>query len=329
MLNTNLNDIENKVTNISLLFLKKNENFEKGYQPLKADIHSKIFKVIKDLFIGPLKNIFTNPCFEEFSYDVSTDGAIQYLPMNDLKGKNIFDVLEKSINNLDSVRPLSDFSKELSQSYLYAFVFELSTGKTFTVVRKICSSNYLKNKGLFTFTDSKLDTVEKDLFALDSKVDCILYDGVVYVTGKYNFENIFSYNTHYIEKANNILTSIDNHKLIENFSEFKADCLDRSSIVKKLAELSSKGSIDSFINKIKSDPNLIHATIQKYHLGTTIKDNRLVYNDISSLSEIINLISENYFESDITHDQYVAKGKNKHIPSKAHPKKRTRAKKKK
>lgn len=329
MLNVNLNDIEKNITNISLLFLKKNDSFEKGYQPLKADIHNKIVTDIKDLFFEPLKSIFTNPCFEEFSYDVSTDGAIQYLPMNDLKGKNIFDVLENSINNLDSVPPLKKFGKELSESYLYAFIFELSTGKTFTIVRKIYSSNYLKNKGLFTFTDSKLNVFEKDLFSLDSKVDCILFDGVVYVTGKYNFENIFSYNVHYVEKANSILTSIDNYKLIENFSEFKADCLDRSSIVKKLAELSAKGSIDSFMTKIKNNPNLIHDTIQKYHLSTEIKDNQLVYNDISSLSEIINLISENYFESDITHDQFIAKGKSKHIPSKTHPKKRNRSKKKK
>ena len=303
-ININLNEIESKITNIYLLFLKKNNAFENGYQPLKADIDKKIYKNLKEIYIESLKPLFKNPEFEKFSYDVSSDGAIQFLSKSDLN------------NNIDSIQPLRDFGKTLSESYLYAFIFELNNEKTFTLVRKVYSSNYLKNKGLFSYTDSKLNSVERDLFVLDSKIDCIIYDDKVYVIGKYNFENMFSYNIHYVEKANTILESIQSNQIVDNFEEFKTDCLDRSTITRKLAELCANGTIDSFIKKIKTEPELIENTISKYNLSTSIANNQLIYTDISSLSEIINLITENYFENDITHNQYIAKGKTRHASKK-------------
>lgn len=315
-ININLNEIESKITNIYLLFLKKNNAFENGYQPLKADIDKKIYKNLKEIYIESLKPLFKNPEFEKFSYDVSSDGAIQFLSKSDLNDKILFQILENNINNIDSIQPLRDFGKTLSESYLYAFIFELNNEKTFTLVRKVYSSNYLKNKGLFSYTDSKLNSVERDLFVLDSKIDCIIYDDKVYVIGKYNFENMFSYNIHYVEKANTILESIQSNQIVDNFEEFKTDCLDRSTITRKLAELCANGTIDSFIKKIKTEPELIENTISKYNLSTSIANNQLIYTDISSLSEIINLITENYFENDITRNQYIAKGKTRHASKK-------------
>lgn len=327
MQSINLNEIQSKVTNVYLLFLQKNDQCADGYKVLKSDINKAIFKTLKDMYIKPLEPLFKNPYFEKFSYDISTDGAIQYLYKSDLEDKVLFNVLEKNINNIDSVKPLEDFSKTLSHSYLYAFIFELDNEKTFTIVRKIYASNYLKNKGLFTHNDSKLNSVEKDLFVLDSKIDCIIYNDIIYITGKYNFENMFDYDIHYVQKATDVLSSIQQSAIVQNFSEFKTDCLDRSTITRKLADLCVNGSIGSFIKKIKTEPNLVKDTITKYRLSTSISNNQLIYTDVSSLSEIINLIAENYFENDITHNQYVAKGKNRHSTKKRRTNKTPRRKK--
>lgn len=314
MIDLKLSEIKSKVTNITLLFIKKNTNFNDGFEPSRAMIHEDILSNLKNIYFDPLEKMFTNPYFEQFSCDVTTDGAIQYMSTKGLENNNLFKVLSESINNIDSVNPIGNFEKTLSESYVYAFVFTLSDQKTFTVVRKVYSSNSLKNKGLFTYKNSRLNKVKTDLFALDSKTDCILYEDVIYITGKFNFESIFSYNLHYMEKANDLLNDINKQNIIQNFKEFKTDCLERSTIVKKLSELCLSGSFKSFLNKIKSEPTLIEETIKKFKLGTAIKNNQLVYGDITSLSEIINLISENYFESDITHNQYIARGKNKHTP---------------
>lgn len=310
-----LDEIKGNIKNIQLLFLKKNTNFDSGYEPIKALIHKDIFNKIENLYIDSLDSLFKNAPLEEFSYDVSVDGAIQFLPISKLTHSSIFDIIINSIDNIKSLNTISNFEKTLSESYLYAFVFTLKNKKTFTLIRKVYSLNYLKNKGLLCFKDSRLNFLEEDLFALDSKVDCIIYNDNVYVICKYNFENIFSYNEHYNSKANEILSTIETSNILSNFEEFKTDCLDRSSIVKKLADLCVSGNINSFIKNIKNNPDNIQNTIKKYNLGITMKGNELLYTDISSLSEIINLISENYFEGDITSTKFLSRGK-KQLPAK-------------
>lgn len=313
--NLNLEEIKGNIENIQLLFLKKNNNFDGGYEPVKALIHNDIFNKIENLYINSLESLVQNASLEEFSYDVSIDGAIQFLPISKLTHSNTLDILVNSIDNMKSLNPIINFEKTLSESYLYAFIFTLKNSTKFTLIRKVYALNYLKNKGLLFFKDSRLNFLEEDLFALDSKVDCIIYNDNIYIICKYNFENIFSYNEHYNSKANDVLDTIESSNILSNFEEFKTDCLDRSSIVKKLADLCVSGNIKSFITKIQNNPDEIQNIIKKYNLGITIKGNELLYSDVSSLSEIINLISENYFKGDITNTPFLSRGK-KQVPAK-------------
>ena len=90
--------------------------------------------------------------------------------------------------------------------------------------------------------------------------------------------------------------------------------------------LSKNEDIKLFINKIKTSPEVINNTIQKYNLDIKIENNKIIYEDVSSLSEIINLISENYFEGNFTQDKYVAKGKDRLNKSKNGKKKNKKRK---
>ena len=312
-MNTNINimDIKNKINNIEYFCLRKNNTFECGFEPLKAFIHKDIFDDIKKNYFTQLENIVNSCDFEEFSYDVTTDGTISVLPISSINDSKIKDILLNTISSIDKINTIDKFTKTLSESYLYGFIFTLEGNKKFTVIRKVFSYNYLKNKGILSYKDSRLNFIVEDLFALDSKIDCFLYDNFIYILSKHNFETLFSYKSHYIDKANISLSSINNSDIVENFDEFREDCICRSTITRKLAELSMNEDINSFINKIKTSPEVIEETIKKYNLDITIKNNKIIYEDVSSLSEIINLISENYFEGNFTQDKYVAKGKNR------------------
>lgn len=309
--NINIIDIKNKITNIEYFCLRKNDTFECGFEPLKAFIHQDIFDDIKRNYFTQLENIMKDSDFEEFSYDVTPDDTISILPISSINGSKIKDILLDTISSIDNINTIDKFTKTLSESYLYGFIFTLEENKKFTIIRKVFSYNYLKNKGILSYKDSRLNFIVEDLFALDSKIDCFIYNNFIYILSKHNFETLFSYKSHYIDKANISLTSINDSDIIENFEEFKEDCICRSTITRKLAELSTNEDIRSFINKIKTSPDVIEETIKKYNLDITIKNNKIIYEDVSSLSEIINLISENYFEGNFTQDKYVAKGKNR------------------
>ncbi|EPZ54756.1 hypothetical protein H477_3897 [[Clostridium] sordellii ATCC 9714] len=175
----NIEDIKGRIKSIHLLLLKKNTNFSNGLEPLKAYIKNDIFDDIKKIYIKPLESIFSNCELENFSYDSSLDGAIPFLSTSELTHSSVFSSLLNSISSIDSIKSLKTFENTLSESYLYAFIFTLDDSKTFTVVRKIYALNYLKNKGLLTFKDSRLNFIQDDLFALDPKIDCIIYDNSV------------------------------------------------------------------------------------------------------------------------------------------------------
>lgn len=325
-MNLDIKKIKDNIDNIEYFCLKKNSNYKNGYEPLKALIHKKIFDDIKNDYIVQLENIINNCEFEAFSYDINRDDTIPILPISEISNSKVMDTLLYTIINIDNVKPIDNLKETLSESFLYGFIFTLQNNKKFTVIRKVFSYNYLKNKKIWHYKDSRLDFIEKDIFALDSKVDCFLYDDFIYILSKHNFETLFSYKSHYLEKANTSLDSIENSDIIENFEEFKEDCIARSTITRKLAELSKNEDIKLFINKIKTSPEVINNTIQKYNLDIKIENNKIIYEDVSSLSEIINLISENYFEGNFTQDKYVAKGKDRLNKSKNGKKKNKKRK---
>lgn len=309
-----IKDNKDKIKDIKLLLIKKNSDFSDGYEPIKALIHKNIYPKIIDIYMNNnLDVILKDNEFDKLSYDVNDDSVIPYLKFTDLNDNTLFRLLNESINNLDDIDSFTDLNTALSKSYLYAFIFTLENHKTFTIIRKISSSNYLKNKGLLCLTGGRLNFIQENLFSLDSKVDCILYDNLIYIVGKYNFETLFSYRTHYTNEAQKTLSIINQHSIIANFENFSTDCLQRSSMIKKLAELQNSGELTSFISKLNTDPKLVEKTIKKYNLDITLEDKKIVYKDLSSLSEIVNLISENYFESDLSHKLCLAKGK-KYIP---------------
>lgn len=320
-MNLDIKEIKNNIDNIEYFCLKKNKNYRNEYEPLKALIHEKIFEDIKNDYIFQLEMIINNCEFEEFSYEINSDDTIAILPISEISNSKVMDTLLSTIDNIDNSKPIDNLKETLSESYLYGFIFTLNNNKKFTVIRKVFSYNYLKNKKIWHYKDSRLNFIEKDIFALDSKIDCFLYDDFIYILSKHNFETLFSYKSHYLEKANASLDSIENSNIVENFEEFKEDCISRSKITRKLAELSKNEEIKLFINKIKTFPEIINDTIQKYNLDVKIENNRIIYEDVSSLSEIINLISENYFEGNFTQDKYVAKGKHRLNKSKKEKKK--------
>ena len=324
-------ELEN-IKNISLLFLNKNNKFADGYEPLKAIIDKDLFPKILNIYNNPIATLLSNPVFEEFSYDGKDDGTIQCLGKDDpqLNTQVLFKLLTKSIQEINSsnVDTISNLDSVMSSSSLYAFVFNLNDDSTFTIVRKIYSSNYLDKNGVFFFKKSRLNTLKENLFSIDSKIDFILYKDFIYILGKYNFESLFSYNYHFQNKANNLLVTLEDSNILENYKEFKEDCLDRRSIVKKLAILEASGDINSFLNKLDNNPKFIQDTIKKYNLNITLNsENKIIYSDVATLSEIINLISENYFVSDITQRKCLANRKTYLTDNKPKKKSRTRKKK--
>lgn len=301
-------NIMNNSKSITLLFINKLNNspeFELG----RMQIHESIFNNIRELYAHQAESMIKDK--REIKLDPMNDNqdSVHFLNNNEIKG--IESILEP-LKNINTVEPVH-YKDAIAKANAFAFVFTLDKEKVI-IIRKLSSNYSLKNKNVFFSDDNRLNKVDKDLFALDNKIDCLIYEDKTYILGKYNFEVLFSYDTEYMNVANISLTKISENKIITNFDEFKENCLSRGRLIKKLYKIEKDGYIDKF-NKCIKNPGIIKkmdSAIKELQLSFHIENNQIVYEDISTLSEIINFISNDYLRSFYTEDAFVASSKIEH-----------------
>ena len=306
------NFIYENIDNIKFVLVSKDSNNE--YIARKSYINEDLNDNLKQLYIKNLENIFKSKDLVKLDYEINQDDTIAYLEENELISSSnlLYNFIKDRIvpMNIENIDKLNLFAKD---ALFYSFVFQLKNQESIVIIRKMSSNYSLKNKTIVFFNDSRLNKINEDIVAFDNKIDIVIYKGKIYVLNKYSFEVLFSYRIYYKDRAQGVINILRSSNIIDNIDDFEEDCLERSRIVKKLAALSDSDTLGKFIDKFYSNPDIINNSIEKYELGIEIKDNKIKYNDISSLLQIVNFISDNYYQSDITEEKYTAKAKSKLI----------------
>lgn len=305
--------IYNNIVNIKFLLVCKENN---EYIAKKSYINKDLNNTFIQLYIKKLEDLFNSKELEKLDYEINEDETIAYLDEEELVSSNnsLYKFIKDKFINIDSIKRLEELNSFAKNALFYSFVFELNNKESFIIIRKMTSNYSLKNKSIFCLNDSRLNMINDDIIAFDNKIDIVIYKNKIYILNKYNFEILFSYRIYYKDRAEKVLNKLKDSNIIDNINDFETDCLDRSRIVKKLANIQDSDILDKFIDKFHNNPDIINNSINNYNLGIEIENNKIKYNDISSLLQIVNFISDNYFQSDITETKYTARSKRKLDP---------------
>ncbi|MDO6353570.1 DUF4868 domain-containing protein [Caloramator sp. CAR-1] len=280
----------NQITFAIINKTSKDPTFDVTKLILKNTLHEEI----KNLFTSYI-SIFSNFSIQEFNPLASLDETLYYLNNQDYQCINN---LLTSIGNINDVNNINSsiFHDKISNSIAYAFIFT-NENQNVILVKKTNSNYTLKNKFLWIFKNDGLDKIQDQSFVFDEKIDCIITPNETYVFSKYNFEIIFSFMNEYTKTVNQILNKLQNNNLINGIDQFREDISSRNKLIKKLFKMEQDGSIDKFIECI-NDENIrqnIKNAINDLNLNFELNENnQIVYNDVSALGEILNLISNDY-----------------------------------
>lgn len=152
--------------------------------------------------------------------------------------------------------------------------------------------------GVFT----KLD-IEKAI-AVDDKIDFLVSkkDNSAMIFEHISLERILHLDTQFLEQAENVLTTPKLKNGVENFDEFYSEVKNNLSYIKRIAKLQSKGTKLIFLDNIDTTKKII----DEFDLDIQITDDgKIVYDDSSQATQIINLMQDAYYKTILGHENGV------------------------
>ena len=281
----------------------------------RVDITEKTAQVfrksIQDV-LDPLKENLAQGNLEvqEFSVEpVDEKRVVSYIDLS----KQEYDVIKqqlipisKSYNGLDSFN--QDESKVVEGLRFYATLVQPPNSDPVYFYRKYAETQVLRESTFFgiSWQHDNYQYIEEPTLLFDRHIDCLSHQNHLFIFKKENFYTIFRYMDAIKEAARKTLDSLDTMDIIENFPRFRDDCLGHPSKQRILKNIAIGGYLD---NLTVDD---LERHIKKYDRPITIRvyagKKKLLYHH-SQPYEILNVLNDNFFNSDLTNNRYQASSK--------------------
>jgi hypothetical protein len=243
------------------------------------------------------------------------DGAIEYLPIANYESlTSQIAPLEKFMDMEQLCADESDFVKGLR---FYVVIVQPPPSAGFQqpiyYYRWYSHTFLLKDSPqhalLWRSQQDTYDVIEEQVFLFDRHVDCISYDGHMYILQKYYFYTIFRMEEELRKTAMKALDDLERMDFIHNFRQFKNDCLKNKNKYRLLSKIYFKPYFPYLTVDILEQ--VIHEydrPIKVEFIGSS-PQKKLLYSS-SQPWDILHLLDDQYFTSPMTNITYQARGKN-------------------
>lgn len=281
---------------ISIYFSRRTT---KKYITVKPTVTSEVQKEIYDTVNSHLKKELNDCKIVDYNAIGVIDGELEVIPADNLIFFNDFIssiTNENLYTDMTAAMPVEKigfycvdvFFKE---KHLYLF-------RQFQKLKKL-------RKGLFTqIINNELSVAEGNFLGIDEFIDLAVFDDQVYALNHISLERIFNYKDVFIENTQSALNDISKKNVINNFDDFKKDCMNDVRIAKKFTHIMSSGKLPLFFENYEKVPEVV----KELNLDVDFdNDNKLVYRDKTQLFHIVALMSDSYFKSLIANRTGIAK----------------------
>lgn len=243
-----------------------------------------------------------------YAYNTETQTAeheIEYLHMSDYAS------LAEPIKTLSLLADIEAFHDRPAFSNglrFYVIIVQPMQGESIYFFRTYERKRFLRKGVLAVFDGSVYERVDAPTCLFDDEIDCICYDGMMFVLGgaKTRFQNMFRFYEDIRQIAHETLDTIQQHVPIQGFDAFVTMCQSDPQKLRKLKRIASKPYLQSVtIDDIKKV--IAHSKLSIPVVEVNGKE-QLVYDEKNKWL-ILNLLDDNYLESLMTHMHYEVSGK--------------------
>lgn len=276
---------------LSVLFVKKTgTKYESFFPSVANDVQNEIISLFLENISGKrnsdLEKIFFNPSGQE--NDQYSECRTDYVGnfeevINLFDNANIEEEIEPDNVSFLIFRLRVNNDNE-DQKYLYFF-------------RK---NHKLKNirKGFWMRKVSNTFNIleANKLMGIDGSIDAVSDGGIIFFFSHISAERIFNLREKFKENAGAVLEKVEKGGKIENFNQFRDDCLDDARIIRRLT-------------KIQSNPQIIELFHQHFHNAAEVVElfdlnivfnkekTKIVYDDKEQLTHITMLMRDAYYRT--------------------------------
>lgn len=221
------------------------------------------------------------------------------------------DSIREQIESLSDLAQLNVFKEEedfVTNLRFYAVALTPKNGDAAYFFRSYSPKMELSRSRRFAIMmrNGQYDRCEENLFLFDRAVDCMVYDGYLFILGKDKFQKIFQFYEMLIKTAKSTLKTIKAHIPIDDFEAFEQACEGHLQKIAKLKNIAGKPYLkDLTLGDIKK-------AIKKYNLPiktTGTGPNEKLHFDASDKWAILKLLDDDYLESVMTGNQYEVNSK--------------------
>lgn len=236
---------------------------------------------------------------------------VEYLDLGD------HDSVAKQVDSLASLAQIPVFNIDdtfISGLRFYAIVFQCGNSPPLHFFRIYTPKKELSRSPLFAalFGEGTFDRVKDPLFLFDHNVDCVSYQGTMYVFNKHNFEKIFRFFELVRKTAAQTLATIKANVPIDNFDELEKACTGHLHMQAKLKNIAGK----PYLNKMKiADIKKLLKHFPALGLKTVTRNGKemLVF-DPKDKWALLRLLDDDYLDSVLTGEKYEVTGKRPYQP---------------
>ena len=284
----------------------KNDNTEYRKLNITNDLANE-FKTIAESYLNQFINKIKNDEARVIPYDPGyKKEEFEWEKIN--LSSNIYSVIREKISSIPVITntALLDLSDENFLKSLSYYILQIETidrGKIQLFRKYIHRKKLVKGTGIrAVFNNGAFKSLDERVITFDEKYDCFEYSGIMYISSTTYFHYIFQFYEELANKASEIIDDIVNKIPIENVGELKSLSSRQPAMLAKIYSISRK----DYFNEINLDD--IQRTIDAFNIGVSIENGKVVFTK-DKRWEVLKLLDEDYLDSMMTGNRFVANSK--------------------
>lgn len=262
-----------------------------------------------------LADTFRNTVYSALTDRFSSSTAVPYEPGYKLDQHEVAvmalkeTVISEVVASVSDVGPMQLFAAErkvIDRLRFYSVVVDFGQDRKAVFFRTCNSKLELSRRAGFAafFNKGQYNCIKESIFVFDEAVDCLAWDGHLYIASMYNFNRLFGYFEELRKEVDAILAKVVNLIPISNDKAFREACRGQLQMVSKLNQIAQKPYFGSItmddirtINHCNLDVEIIEEDGVKKLVFEPSPQKRWL---------ILKLLDDDFLESTMTGNKYAA-----------------------
>ena len=229
---------------------------------------------------------------------------IEYNPAINLDKNHVETIKREEVHYLDEIlrdmnsADLNIFDMKQSKN-LWAYAIKIGNSGI-TLFRKYTEKRILDIKGwipLFV-QNGVFNKLTDSILTIDKDIDCIYYDGKMFILDKTHFEKIFSFMDKFILEIDANICHLEEKSLVDDITALQELCKSDPRKIKKLNKVLKSDILNSLNTKRISEIN------RQYNLDLDFTEDGKIIVSHKNIWTVLRVLDDEYLESSMTDNKY-------------------------